>query len=53
MCVEALTTAGLACFPAFLATCIADGLLENIECVECITDFDFSDINPIPIPGLG
>ena len=47
MCVDALTTAGLGCalsIPPFNAACITDALLENIECVECIADFDFSDL---------
>ena len=47
MCVADLTTAGLACAPAFSPACITEGLIDNVGCVECITDFNFTDlINP-------
>ena len=48
MCAEDLLAAGANCIPTFAATCIAEGLLENAECVECVADFDFSSLIPNP-----
>ena len=51
MCAEDLLAAGVNCIPLFMPTCIAEGLLENVECVECVADFDFSSLIPeIPNP---
>ena len=38
MCAEDLLAAGASCIPLFLATCIAEGLINNVGCVECVTE---------------